>query len=148
MSTIRIQTTQNVAVEYETAGVGDRILARLLDALVLILWTAVVSFLLRRATGASSERQVLSVVLLLLPALLYQPLFEIFFNGQSPGKRARHLRVVRLDGTRPRVGDYLLRWLIGFIEIDACAGPEWPCSPASSTAAASAWATWPPTPPS
>ncbi|MBC6610787.1 RDD family protein [Hymenobacter sp. BT507] len=122
MSTIYIQTTQNVAVEYETAGVGDRIVARLLDWLVLLLYSIVVGFLIETGTHLGDDQQILMVLLIGIPVLLYNPLFEIFFNGQSLGKRARHLRVVRLDGTRPRVGDYLLRWLLGLIEIDICFG--------------------------
>lgn len=122
MSTIHIQTTQNVTVEYETAGVGDRIVARLLDWLVLLLYSVVVGFVLEKLTGSGDDQQILIVLVIVVPVLLYNPLFEIFFNGQSLGKRARHLRVVRLDGTRPRVGDYLLRWLLGLIEIDICLG--------------------------
>jgi hypothetical protein len=38
MSTIRIQTTQNVTLEYEIASVGERILASLIDYGLYFTW--------------------------------------------------------------------------------------------------------------
>jgi hypothetical protein len=37
-------------------------------------------------------------------------------NGQTPGKRVLKLKVVRLDGTPPTLGDYLLRWIFSFVD--------------------------------
>ncbi|RYU78000.1 RDD family protein [Hymenobacter persicinus] len=122
MSTIRVQTAQNVALEYEVASVGDRILAQLLDWLVLLVVTTVVSFLVDKVTEVGDERRILLLILVGLPILLYHPLCEIFFNGQSLGKRARQIKVTKRDGSRPQAGDYLLRWLLGLIEITATAG--------------------------
>ena len=50
------------------------------------------------------------------PWLIYNLLFEIFMNGQSPGKRTLNIKVVRLDGTSPTLGNYLLRWIFSFID--------------------------------
>ncbi|NVO86480.1 RDD family protein [Hymenobacter terrestris] len=122
MSTIRIQTTQNVVLEYEAASVGDRVLAQVLDVLVMALWAAVVTFLIRQATNSGTGRQVAAYVLVYAPLLIYHPLCEIFFNGQSLGKQARKIKVTRLDGTRPGLGDYALRWLLGLFEIGMTAG--------------------------
>ena len=38
MSTIRVQTAQNVTLEYEVASVGERIVAVLIDELILLAW--------------------------------------------------------------------------------------------------------------
>jgi uncharacterized RDD family membrane protein YckC len=122
MSTIHVQTAQNVALEYEVASVGDRILAQLLDWLVLLLFSVVVNFLIEKATSSQDERRILLMLLIALPWLLYQPLCEIFFNGQSIGKRARQIKVTRRDGLRPHLGDYLLRWLLGLLEVSASFG--------------------------
>lgn len=122
MSTIRIQTTQNVVLEYEAASVGDRVLAQVLDALVMLLWAAVVSFLSRQVTGSEDGQQIAAYVLIGVPLLVYHPLCEIFFNGQSLGKQARRIKVTRLDGTQPGLGDYALRWLVGLFEIGITMG--------------------------
>lgn len=49
--------------------------------------------------------------------MFYSLLFEYFGNGQSPGKRVMNIKVVKLDGTTPTLGSYLLRWLFRLIDI-------------------------------
>jgi len=129
MTTIRVHTAQNVTLEYEVASLGDRIVATLLDYLVLIAWGAAWALLVSAlASGGSSSGGatdyrdpaaivgVALVVLIFAPYVFYHLLCEVFFNGQSIGKKARHIRVIRLDGTAPRLGDYLLRWLLRLID--------------------------------
>ena len=120
MSTIRIQTTQNVTLEYEIASAGDRILATLIDYGLYVVWFIAWGVLNRELQLMPGERE--GAVLMLLPTTFYMLACEVFFNGQTVGKKARHLRVVRLDGTRPSLGDYLLRWLLRPIEIVATLG--------------------------
>ena len=43
-------------------------------------------------------------------------------NGQSPGKRLMQIKVLRLDGTPATVGDYLLRWIFAFVDIQILSG--------------------------
>ena len=131
MATIRIHTTQNVTLEYEVASLGDRILALLLDYLFLfawgVLWVLIVGVLVSSNSGHGSgyrgwaEALGVGAVLLLgfvivVPLIFYFLLSEVFFNGQTLGKKARNIRVVRLDGTAPRVGDYFLRWLLRLVD--------------------------------
>ncbi|WP_167855263.1 RDD family protein [Hymenobacter wooponensis] len=122
MSTIRIQTAQNVVVEYDTASVGDRIVAQLIDWLVMGLWTLGVGFVLDKSLDSGTLKNTFFYVLVAAPLLVYHPACEIFFNGQSLGKQVRRIKVTRLDGSRPGLGDYLLRWLIGLFEIQITAG--------------------------
>ena len=115
MASIRVHTTQNVTLEYETASVGDRLLATLIDYTLYGVWfifCAVLSTQLHLELGNS-----VGVVLVLLPTTFYFLVCELWFNGQTLGKKARDLRVVRLDGTQAGLGDYLLRWLLRPIEI-------------------------------
>lgn len=114
MSTIRIHTTQNVTLEYEVASVGDRMIATLLDYFVYLGW-----FLLWVLASALLDVRVgaIGAICILLPTLFYHLACEVFFNGQSLGKKARDIRVVRLDGTPAGLGDYLLRWLLRPIEV-------------------------------
>ena len=121
MSTIRIQTTQNVVLEYEAASVGDRMLAQLIDGIVMVLWAVGAGFLIDKV-GSFTSQSVLQYLLIAGPLLVYHPVCEIFFNGQSLGKQVRKIKVTRLDGTRPGPGDYLLRWLIGLVEIGMTLG--------------------------
>ena len=119
MEGLLVETTQNVALEYQPASVGERMLAYLIDFLVLIAWMIAVSAAMGVLTGRDSLETVGVVVffgLLLLPVLLYDLAMEALFNGQSIGKRALGLRVVMLDGRQPTLSAYLLRWLFRLIE--------------------------------
>src|ERR1700743_890388 len=40
----------------------------------------------------------------------------MFMNGQSVGKRIMKIKVISLDGTRPRFSQYLLRWLFRIVD--------------------------------
>jgi uncharacterized RDD family membrane protein YckC len=115
MSTIRIQTTQNVSLEYEVGSIGDRLLAALIDYGLYVTWFiawGVLNSQLHLSPGGRAGQ-----VLPMLPTTFYFLLCEVFFNGQTLGKKALGLRVVRLDGTRASFGDYLLRWLLRPVEI-------------------------------
>lgn len=114
MQTIQVRTTQNVFIHYPLASVGDRILAHLLDRIILVLFTIIVFAVFVRY---DVDRPWIWIMVLGMPWLLYWVLFEIFMNGQSPGKRVLNIKVVRLDGTPPTIGDYLLRWIFGFVDL-------------------------------
>ncbi|MBT1704398.1 RDD family protein [Chryseosolibacter indicus] len=119
MQTISVSTTQNVSIQYPIASVGDRILAYLLDRLILVGYTiAIVALLINTKT----EIWWLYLILLGVPWLFYHLLFEIFMNGQSPGKRVMSIQVVRLDGTEPTIGDYLLRWIFSLVDFYLLSG--------------------------
>lgn len=124
MSTIRVQTAQNVSLEYEVASLGDRIVAGLLDYLIMGAWAVVcfviVALVASNGAGRDFIKQPLVIGLLILgyaPFIFYHVLCEIFFSGQSIGKKARDIKVMRLDGTSPRLGDYLMRWLLGVVDM-------------------------------
>ncbi|MFD1468254.1 RDD family protein [Hymenobacter caeli] len=122
MAIIRVHTTQNVTLEYETASLGERILAALIDYAIIFAWFgvwvglgawAVSSAGPTKNTGSKDETAgIILLVIIALPYVFYHLVCEVFFNGQSLGKKARHIRVMRLDGTAPRFGDYLMRWLL------------------------------------
>lgn len=103
----RLETPERVAVDLEVVGLGHRMLAFLVDAAVLLLgWFLVVGlFGLLSRVGLFAWLESLSAALrslVLVAAVLanwaYGLLFEWRWNGQTPGKRALGLRVVRLDG--------------------------------------------------
>lgn len=117
-----IDTPENVVFGYEVAGIGSRFLAALLDS-VLIAFLLFVSYLtaalLLGAMGPDAiESAALAVFGLIGFAILwgYYILFEILWNGQSPGKRWQGLRVLRMDGTPVTATDAAIRNLIRFID--------------------------------
>ncbi|MBK8290234.1 MAG: RDD family protein [Flammeovirgaceae bacterium] len=113
MQSIRVQTTQNVFIHYPVASVGDRILAYLIDRIILIFYSVALGALF---INMDLEVYWIWVLVIGTPWLIYNLLFEIFMNGQSPGKRAINIKVVKLDGTSPTLGGYLLRWIFSFVD--------------------------------
>lgn len=119
MATIRVHTPQNVTLEYEVGSLGSRIVAAILDNLILIAYAVAVFGLAVWLGGKLTlYNPVLWAVGLLvgIPYVFYNLACEVFFNGQSLGKKAMQLRVMRLDGTAPRLGDYFLRWLLRIVD--------------------------------
>lgn len=121
MQTIKIQTTQNVTIEYALAGLGNRILAFLIDSLILGVY-AVVAVILYSYLFPQGEPPVALLILFFLPIFLYHLLCEMLLNGQSLGKRQMNIKVVKLDGSPPGFGAYLLRWLLRPIDISVFSG--------------------------
>lgn len=120
---IEVQTTQNVTIDYETAGLGKRILAYLLDWIFIILWFIgwmwIFSLLVNFGIDslfAGESISILIFVIFFFPLLFYDLLFETLNDGQSPGKMVMKIRVVNVDGTAPSVGSYLIRWLFRLVD--------------------------------
>ncbi|MDY0082605.1 MAG: RDD family protein [Ignavibacteriaceae bacterium] len=121
MENIGIETTQNVDINFRIASLGDRVLAQLLDALILggyiflsiFLWI----YLLDNFQNSSFFPSVAIIIILYLPVFLYDFLCEVFLNGQSLGKKIMKTKVVKIDGSQPGIGSYFLRWILKPIEI-------------------------------
>jgi uncharacterized RDD family membrane protein YckC len=113
MDRILIDTAQNIALDFEPGTLGDRILGALVDWGVLLAYgvTVLVIYLTFRGIGPSWI-----YLVLLLPLTCYNLVMETCFNGQSLGKKAMHIRVISLDGERPTLGQYLVRWLFRLVD--------------------------------
>jgi uncharacterized RDD family membrane protein YckC len=126
---IEVQTTQNVTIDYETAGVGQRILAYLLDLIAIVVWVigwfwilgTVASFGINQAFNGDLFG-IFFVLIIFFPVIFYDLLFETLNNGQSPGKMIMKIRVVNVDGTAPTSSSFLIRWLFRLIDFSMTEG--------------------------
>ncbi len=121
MARIKLETTQNVMLEFDLAGTGDRIVSGLLDWLFIGAYMFVCYLFLFQILEIgrwikSDTAWLFLYILLSTPVALYHPIFEIFMNGQSPGKKIMKIKVIKLDGSQPGLGDYILRWLFRTID--------------------------------
>lgn len=129
MDTIRIITTQNVELEYELASLGTRIVGYIIDILIqggLTLVIIIVANMMNTAFGSEYyERNEWFMLFILIPYLFvgfYSLICETTLKGQTVGKLLLKTRVVKLDGSQPTFGSYLLRWLLGIIDFGLCSG--------------------------
>jgi uncharacterized RDD family membrane protein YckC len=63
------------------------------------------------------SRQILLNILFTPVVFIYHLTCETFFGGQSIGKKSLGLKVVKLNGHNPTLGDCLLRWVLRMIDI-------------------------------
>jgi uncharacterized RDD family membrane protein YckC len=113
MEIITVRTTQNIDIDYEIGGLGERILAYLIDLGIFIALGIIVNIIISSG-GFSSVEVFLWIIYALF--LLYDLICETFFNGQSLGKLIMKIRVISLDGSRPKFSQYLLRWLFRLVD--------------------------------
>lgn len=121
MANTTIITGQYVQINQTPASVGERIIARLIDMVIIILYLfATISFFNKVPTLVLY--QVSYLLFIILPAVCYSLLFEVFNHGQSIGKMIMNIRVVMADGSSPTFGAYLLRWLLYLIDFTITGG--------------------------
>lgn len=121
--TIEIRTTQNVTIEYELAGLRERALAWMLDTAIVVFGYYLLIILAMLVFGNMDHWWgVFFGMLAFLAYFLYHMLFEILRRGQSPGKMALGVKVVRLDGKDPEWSDVTLRALLQLVDSIFCLG--------------------------
>ena len=114
METVNINTSQNVQISYSIAGLGERILAYLIDSLIIASITIVI-VLVFVFSGLDSSP--FMIILATIPTFFYHLFFEITMDGQSIGKKILGIKVVKMNGSQATLGAYLLRWIVRPIDI-------------------------------
>ena len=107
MRRFRITTPEQVAFHHVVAGVVARCMAWFFDQLVI--WSGYIAIILLFAGFGGG----LSVALIILGIFVldfsYFVLFELYWAGQSPGKRLFKIRVIAARGNRLTFADVLVR---------------------------------------
>src|SRR5580658_331155 len=111
-----IETPEQLRLDFAVAGIGSRFLALAIDTLIQIA-VLIATIVLVGILGVGGQRSVWVIALASAGFFLlfygYFAFFEILWNGQTPGKRAIGIRVVK-DSGRPltaaeSIGRNLLR---------------------------------------
>lgn len=119
MSNLQINTTQNVNLDYKIVGIGERIIAFLIDGFILYLYAVLVQ-VIGEAIGNvfdDSWTQIGLAGLIFLPAMCYSLIMHSLFNGRTVGKMLMQIRVVRIDGTPVHWSHLLVRWILRLVDI-------------------------------
>ena len=121
MDNFQIETAQNIGIQQNSASIGDRVLAFLIDFFIMIIYS-IISALLLAGFEADRFGEMVYYMVIGLPIFLYYLMFETFWDGKTPGKSAMKIKVVKLDGSRPAFVNYLIRWLLRIIDISLGSG--------------------------
>jgi len=120
MQTIEINTSQNVKIEYQLAGVGHRIFAYAIDLIIMLVVFAIV------ATSVISEGHENGLPIIQIFVFFwfgfYTLISELIGNGQTIGKLAVGIKVIKLNGDELEFYDYFSRWSMRMIDIYASIG--------------------------
>ncbi|MEL6891224.1 MAG: RDD family protein [Actinomycetota bacterium] len=112
-----IITPEAVVLDVRTAGFASRILAALIDLVVVMVLLFVVSiFLVLVAFGDDSSSVTLFSIVLFGTLFVYPVAFETLWGGRTPGKAALGIRAVNVDGSPLRLKDATLRAMGGIVD--------------------------------
>ena len=121
---LTIETPEQVPLEFPLAGIGSRFLGIALDMLFqflgfLVLLFIAELFLPTLARFVPRAWTWVAAIFFLVAFVLYSgyyALFEIFWNGQTPGKRLVRLRVIGQSGRPVTVYEAVTRNLLRIVD--------------------------------
>jgi uncharacterized RDD family membrane protein YckC len=116
-----LETPEAIGVSFDLAGIGTRFLAAVIDVLAIVGIVVVV------AAGAAVIAQfgivgstVATIILLgvffLVVVWGYYVVYETLWSGQTPGKRALRIRVIKISGYPIGFIDALIRNLMRLVD--------------------------------
>lgn len=121
-----VETPEHVQLVFELGGIGSRFFAALADLAIQLALMALLAAAglgstatLRDALLGALGGMVLGAVILgfFLVFFGYHIFFEMLWNGQTPGKRFAHLRVIRDDGTPLTFFDSAVRNILRVVDM-------------------------------
>lgn len=120
MSNIGVLTTQNVFLKHTVANVGERILATIIDSVIIWAYTYFMYYVAQFALSNYYSQVFLYITISVIA--LYHPVSEIFMNGQSLGKKAMGLQVIKINGSQPTIGNFVVRWIFRLADVTLTSG--------------------------
>ncbi|TWO32580.1 RDD family protein [Seonamhaeicola sediminis] len=117
MSELQINTTQNVKINFTTAGIGERILAFVIDWAIKIGYMLILSWTVGAYDNMDEWSQIAINTVLSFPVMFYTVTLESLLNGQTIGKKALKIKVVKIDGFQASLSDYVVRWFFRIVDI-------------------------------
>lgn len=115
-SKLSIDTPENILLDAEIAGFGSRCIAAIIDYSILLVLLILATILFAQAVPANQQGETGYYALLVLVQFIlisfYHLVFEVAWNGQTPGKRRAGIRVVQANGLPLTLSGALIRNLV------------------------------------
>jgi uncharacterized RDD family membrane protein YckC len=128
LESARMVTPEAVALQFQTANIGSRILAYLIDMVIVVVGIFLGLFAVALLGQASDvvvpDWVALTLILVLLPGwwLGYFIACETLWRGRTVGKAALGLRVVTKEGGPVRFRHAAIRSLLGLVDFAIAGG--------------------------
>lgn len=118
MKSIEINTAQNVKIDYQLASTGQRIFAFAIDLTIMILvYMAVFAYTFNDSLQSSDTTILLFQLFAFCWFGFYSLISEHIGNGQSIGKLAMGIKVIKLNGSELQFYDCFSRWSMRLLDI-------------------------------
>ena len=122
MKTLQIKTAQNVNVNFTIANIGQRLFAFVIDNIIKFayIYFAIKFFDFSLIENTINDNWSIKAidVLIFLPVTFYSLYTEILLNGQTVGKKLVKIKVINIDGFKPSITDYVIRWFLRIIDFN------------------------------
>ncbi len=118
---LSVETPEQIDINYQKAGIGSRFYAALLDTILLALIFTVsayvnISFIVELGEVFGKWLGALGGIIIFAILWGYYIVFEITTNGQSPGKRALGIRVIKEGGYPISFADSAIRNIVRVVD--------------------------------
>lgn len=118
MKSIEISTSHNIVLQFQLAGTIERIAAYGVDLIILFITYTLAYYSIALFFTSLHMDAIFWTYLFLFPLVFFYHLgFEVFNNGQSPGKMLLKIKVVSLDGKPVSLNGYIVRWAFRLLDI-------------------------------
>ncbi|MDN3620115.1 RDD family protein [Polaribacter undariae] len=123
MKRLQIKTAQNVNINFTLANVGQRLFAFGVDNVIkfayLYFAIEILDFRMFQTALEGDSWSLRAIdVLIFLPVTFYSLYSEILLNGQTVGKKLLHLKVINIDGFKPSITDFIIRWFLRVVDFN------------------------------
>jgi uncharacterized RDD family membrane protein YckC len=123
MKTLQIKTAQNVNINFTMANVGQRLSAFFIDNIIKFAYLYFVYYVfdfqaVERIFSSDNWTVQAVGILVLIPVTFYSLYSEILLNGQTLGKKLIHVKVINIDGFKPAITDYIMRWFLRIVDFN------------------------------
>lgn len=119
MGNLAINTAQNVNLDYKLIGLGERMVAFLIDGVILVTYMTIMEnvIAISEIFDADGWTRRGFLGLFLLPAFFYSVLCHIIFGGQTVGKMILKIKVVKVDGSPTEWYNFFVRWMLRIVDL-------------------------------
>jgi len=123
MKRLQIKTAQNVNINFTLSNVGQRLLAFSIDNILKFAYLYfAIEFLDLNMFETALEGDSWSIkaieVVILLPVTFYSLYSELLLGGQTIGKKMLHLKVINIEGFKPSITDFIIRWFLRVVDFN------------------------------
>lgn len=117
MSRLKILTSFNIELDFETAEFHKRLFAWVIDVIIALIYfflaVKIVDSIAPGMSGNNGDSDLWAIFLILiLPISLYPLITEITMNGQTIGKKLLGLKVINETGGNATISQFLIRWML------------------------------------